>query len=145
VLTRIELKVPMLLSLNELVPMSVRFFVHSRPNDARMLDFIGRSVDGHEWKFIGVITDAKDYVPNETTAGNTEENDMALMADGKTVMVVMRTDGDCNCAGATGGFGLNVRLIDWHCLTCSSAASTGHDECGVYRPYYQSCEYRLRY
>ena len=34
---------------------------------------------------------------------------------GKTVMIVMRMDGDCNCAGAT-----------------------GHNACGTYRPYYQS-------
>ena len=35
---------------------------------------------------------------------------------GKTVMVVMRIDGDCGC----------------------HPASDGDNECGVYRPYYQS-------
>ena len=38
-----------------------------------------------------------------------------LSLQGKTVMIVMRMDGDCNCAGAT-----------------------GHNACGTYRPYYQS-------
>ena len=40
------------------------------------------------------------------TGGNSEEKDLALMADGKTVMIVMRVDGDCNCkvrASACGG------------------------------------------
>eukprot|EP01043_Picozoa_sp_COSAG02_P036292 COSAG02_NODE_2648_length_8336_cov_3.970378_7_plen_450_part_00 len=74
-----------------------------------------RSTDGFDWTFQGIITDARDYVPHKSTVGNTEENDMAIMADGKTVMIVMRTDGDCNCAGAT-----------------------GHNECGLYREYYQS-------
>lgn len=64
-----------------------------------------------------MITDAKDMMaqPTRSLAGNSEENDLALMADGKTVMVVMRTDGDCNCAGAT-----------------------GYGACGIYREYYQS-------
>ena len=43
------------------------------------------------WHYRGVITDGKDHL-NDTTSGNTEENDMAVMADNKTVMVVMRTD-----------------------------------------------------
>ena len=40
------------------------------------------SEDGYKWKFKGIITDAKDYVPAVTYYGNTEENDMALTADG---------------------------------------------------------------
>jgi hypothetical protein len=89
--------------------------VVSNPNISAKSLVAWRSMDGFGWTFQGVITDARDYVPHKSTAGNTEENDMALMADGKTIMIVMRTDGDCNCAGAT-----------------------GHNECGLYRPYYQS-------
>ena len=78
-----------------------------------------RSVDnGTHWDYRGIITDAKDYV-SEFTRGNTEENDMAVMADGKTVMIVMRTDGDCTCDMAKEPY-------------------TKYDDCGVYRPYYQS-------
>lgn len=89
--------------------------VVSNPNISAKSLVAWRSTDGFDWTFQGIITDARDYVPHKSTAGNTEENDMAMAADGKTVMVVMRTDGDCNCAGAT-----------------------GHNECGLYRPYYQS-------
>jgi hypothetical protein len=32
--------------------------------------------------------------PTRSLAGNSEENDLSLMADGKTVMCVMRTDGE---------------------------------------------------
>ena len=48
------------------------------------------------WHYRGVITDGKDHL-NDTTSGNTEENDMAVMADNKTVMVVMRTDVRAHC------------------------------------------------
>jgi hypothetical protein len=76
-----------------------------------------RSADGADWRFAGVITDAGEMMaePTRSLGGNSEENDLALMADGRTVMVVMRTDGDCNCASAT-----------------------GHNECGIYREYFQS-------
>ena len=74
------------------------------------------STDGINWKFKGIITDANDYVPQETGYGNTEENDMALTSDGKTVMIVMRTDGDGPCHPPSHGMG----------------------EQGVYRPYFQS-------
>lgn len=40
-----------------------------------------RSKDGYDWSFQGIITDAKDYVPQDTGIGNSEENDMAIMAD----------------------------------------------------------------
>ena len=82
------------------------------------------STDGTNWKFRGIITDAKDYAPPHgdghgavTGYGNTEENDMALTSDGKTVMIVMRTDGDGPCHPPSG-------------------AGTG--EGGVYRPYFQT-------
>eukprot|EP01052_Picozoa_sp_SAG31_P035197 SAG31_NODE_4215_length_3457_cov_1.360036_3_plen_585_part_00 len=76
-----------------------------------------RSDDGSTWRYVGTITDAKDMMarPTRSLAGNSEENDLSLMADGKTVMCVMRTDGDCNCASAT-----------------------GHGVCGLYREYYQA-------
>lgn len=48
--------------------------------------------------------------------GNTEENDLALTSDGKTIMIVMRTDGDGPCHPPSNGMG----------------------EQGVYRPYFQS-------
>lgn len=74
------------------------------------------STDGTNWRFKGIITDAKDYVPAMTGYGNTEENDMALTSDGKTIMIVMRTDGDGPCHPPSHGMG----------------------EQGVYRPYFQS-------
>eukprot|EP01045_Picozoa_sp_COSAG04_P023561 COSAG04_NODE_2819_length_3535_cov_6.638242_1_plen_764_part_00 len=74
------------------------------------------SGDGYHWSFKGVITDAKEYVPHVTGYGNTEENDLALTSDGKTIMIVMRTDGDGPCHPPSQGMG----------------------EQGVYRPYFQS-------
>ena len=44
---------------------------------------------------------------------------MAVMADGKTVMIVMRVDGDCTCAMAHNN-------------------TPEFPSCGVYRPYYQA-------
>ena len=76
-----------------------------------------RSADGFDWKYVGTVTDAKDMMaePTRSLGGNTEENDLALMADGKTIMIVMRTDGDCGCKQAN-----------------------GRGACGLYRPYSQS-------
>jgi hypothetical protein len=76
-----------------------------------------RSADGFDWKYVGTITDAEDMMaePTRSLGGNTEENDLALMADGKTIMIVMRTDGDCGCKQAN-----------------------GRGACGLYRPYFQS-------
>jgi hypothetical protein len=55
-----------------------------------------RSADGSNWRYAGTITDAKAMMaqPTRSLAGNSEENDLSLMADGKTVMCVMRTDGE---------------------------------------------------
>jgi hypothetical protein len=44
------------------------------------------SEDGYRWTFKGIITDAKNYVPETTYYGNSEENDMALTADGVHAM-----------------------------------------------------------
>ena len=65
-----------------------------------------RSTDGYDWKFAGIITDAKDMMaaPTRSLGGNSEENDLALMADGKTIMVVMRTDGACQLSTSCGNY-----------------------------------------
>jgi hypothetical protein len=73
------------------------------------------SADVFNWTFQGIITNARDYVSHKSTASNTEENDTAMVGDGKTVMIVMKIDGDCN-----------------------SASAMGLNECGLYWPYYQT-------
>ena len=83
------------------------------------------------WHYRGVITDGKDHL-NDTTSGNTEENDMAVMADNKTVMVVMRTDvratvPHCHAAADPTRVGRATARAAWpSCLTPTStpAAST---------------------
>jgi len=79
-----------------------------------------RSVNGGlHWTYRGLISDAAAYMQhNISSMGNTEENDLAVMADGKTVMAVMRTDGDCDCKASFGAY-------------------LG-GPCGIYRPYYQA-------
>ena len=82
-----------------------------------------RSVDNGEiWDYRGIITDGnkvREHWSNFSTRGNTEEHDLAVTGDGKTVMIVMRTDGDCTCDMAKGPY------QRW-------------DACGIYRPYFQS-------
>jgi hypothetical protein len=57
-----------------------------------------RSIDRFTWQFAGVVANASGDggYPN-STFGPTE-NDLALLADGKTLICVMRMDGDSNCA-----------------------------------------------
>ena len=75
-----------------------------------------RSTDaGLNYKYAGVIVDAKDVVPHNSTRGPTNEVDLAMTARVGVVMAVIRMDGDCHCSGAT-----------------------GRDHCGLYRPYFQS-------
>ena len=74
-----------------------------------------RSIDSRSYKYVGTIVDASQVVPHHSTAGPTQEVDLAMMADGHTVMIVIRMDGDCTCAMATGA-----------------------NDCGIYRPYYAS-------
>lgn len=71
-----------------------------------------RSIDRSSYEYVGTIVAAKDAVPKMSTRGVTQEIDMALMADGVTVMVVIRIDGDGRCGMDDGG--------------------------GPYRPYYAS-------
>lgn len=75
--------------------------------------------EGQVWSWAGVIADAREMVPTQTVRGLTAEADMTLLADGKTLMAVMRVDGDCTCSMARAGPGQQP-------------------ECGLYRNYYQS-------
>jgi hypothetical protein len=83
-------------------------------NSLSMASF--RSVDGGwDWQYQGMVQEAKDYVPKESTMGNTEEVDLALLPDNQTVMCIIRIDGDCDCH--------NLHQFP---------------QCGTYRPYYQA-------
>jgi hypothetical protein len=57
-----------------------------------------RSRDRRAYQYVGTIVAAKDAVPKLSTRGVTQEIDMSMMADGTTVMVVIRIDGDGTCA-----------------------------------------------
>ena len=74
-----------------------------------------RSTDGGlHYHFAGMIVDAADVVPHDSSAGPTPDVDLALMADNTTVMAAIKMDGwDCTCTG-----------------------SVGTDGCGQYRPFY---------
>jgi hypothetical protein len=61
-----------------------------------------RSLSRSSYKYVGTIVAAQDAVPEMSTRGVTQEIDMALMADGKTVMVVIRIDGDGRCGMGDG-------------------------------------------
>ena len=93
------------------------------------------------WHYRGVITDGKDHL-NDTTSGNTEENDMAVMADNKTVMVVMRTDVRAHCLSLSRHTAEPTRPGRGDC-TCGMAKLpyTHFDPCGVYvrQPYLLIC------
>ena len=67
-------------------------------------------------KFCRVAEFLSEFGRHHLSDGNTEENDMALTSDGKTVMILMRTDADGPC----------------------HPPSDGQGEQGVYRPYFQS-------
>jgi hypothetical protein len=75
--------------------------------------------DGRVWTYQGVIADARTMVPKDTVRGLTAEVDLAVLADGKTLLAVMRPDGDCTCAMARLG-------------------PEQQPECGIYRYYYQA-------
>lgn len=75
--------------------------------------------DGRVWNYRGVIADARTMVPKDTVRGLTAEADLAVLADGKTLLAVMRPDGDCTCAMARSGPEQQL-------------------ECGIYRYYYQA-------
>jgi hypothetical protein len=40
-----------------------------------------------------MVQQAKDFVPHESTQGTTEELDLTLLPDNKTVMLAIRIDG----------------------------------------------------
>ena len=58
-------------------------------------------------------------VPQDTVRGLTGEAALTVLADGKTVMAIARTDGDCTCGMARVG-------------------PEQQPECGIYRYYYQA-------
>ena len=62
--------------------------------------------------------DARTMVPQDTVRGLTGEAALTVLADGKTVMAIARTDGDCTCGMARVG-------------------PEQQPECGIYRYYYQ--------
>ena len=75
-----------------------------------------RSIDGGaNWRYVGTIVAAEGVVPHDSTAGPSGEVDLAVMADNRTIMAVIRMDGERNC----------------HCT-----GAVGTDACGKYRPYY---------
>ena len=90
---------------------------HHDPAEASATSLVvWRSIDrGQTYTWRATVIDAKDVVPHESTRGPTGEVDLAMTGDGKTVMLVSRIDGDCQCA-----------------------AATGKDRCGTYRPYFRS-------
>ena len=65
--------------------------------------FVSDGPDGRVWTWQGVIADARVMVPKDTVRGLTGEADIALLADGKTLIAVMRVDGDCTCGMARVG------------------------------------------
>jgi hypothetical protein len=65
--------------------------------------FISDGPDGRVWTWAGVIADAREMVPTDTVRGLTAEADLAVLADGKTLLAVMRVDGDCTCGMARVG------------------------------------------
>ena len=71
------------------------------------------------WSYRGVIMDARMMVPQDTVRGLTGEAALAVLADGKTLVAIVRTDGDCTCGMARVGPGQQP-------------------ECGIYRYYYQA-------
>lgn len=78
------------------------------------------SADGSgNWSYKGVIMDARTMVPQDTVRGLTGEAALAVLADGKTVIAIARTDGDCTCGMARVG-------------------PEQQAECGIYRYYYQA-------
>ena len=81
--------------------------------------FVSDGPDGRVWTWQGVIADARVMVPKDTVRGLTGEADIALLADGKTLIAVMRVDGNCTCGMARVG-------------------PEQQAECGIYRNYYQS-------
>ena len=74
---------------------------------------------GGDWSYRGVIFDARTMVPADTVRGLTAEAAITVLADGETLLAVVRPDGDCTCAMASYG-------------------PERQPECGIYRYYYQA-------
>jgi hypothetical protein len=55
-----------------------------------------RSHDAHDWSFSSLIANASEWQLNYSTFGPSE-NDMVLPPDNKTIMGVLRMDGDSGC------------------------------------------------
>jgi hypothetical protein len=55
-----------------------------------------RSKDAHEWIYTGLIANASEWQLQYSTFGPTE-NDLVLLKDNKTLMAVLRMDGDSGC------------------------------------------------
>eukprot|EP01045_Picozoa_sp_COSAG04_P016816 COSAG04_NODE_1438_length_6767_cov_2.368026_1_plen_295_part_10 len=68
-----------------------------------------RSTDGRRWEYSSVVANASDF---PWSVYGPQENDMALLADGKTIVCLLRMDGDGGCPY--------------------------HDEPGLYKNYYEA-------
>eukprot|EP01044_Picomonas_judraskeda_P005062 COSAG03_NODE_462_length_7701_cov_5.645883_5_plen_200_part_00 len=57
-----------------------------------------RSTDGFNWEYHGVVANASGPGGYPTSAFGPDENDVALLEDGKTLLCVIRMDGDSGCS-----------------------------------------------
>lgn len=57
-----------------------------------------RSTDNYNWQYHGVVANASGPGGYPNSTFGPDENDVALLADGKTLLCVMRMDGDSSCS-----------------------------------------------
>jgi hypothetical protein len=57
-----------------------------------------RSTDGFNWHYQGAVANASGPGGYPTSAFGPDENDIALLEDGKTLLCVIRMDGDSGCS-----------------------------------------------